>query len=111
MVNCRLRNGLLGSVRVKIVVLTKHEHLGLRKHRGYKVMLRQDLGPELVFRKYGRIHVPAKPLLGSLYRGYHVAERHVAYDEQIHVTGGMKLTACGRTEDERREHPVGERHE
>src|SRR3954468_1635933 len=100
--NSRLRDGLLGSLRVKIVVLTKHEHLGLRKHRGYKVMLRKDLGPELVFRKYGRIHVPPKPLLGSLYRGYHVGERHVADNEQVHVTGGMKLSACGRTEDKRR---------
>src|SRR5262245_51207096 len=74
-------------------------------------MFRQHLAPELVFRKDGRIHVPPKPLLGSLYRGYHVAERHVADDEQINVTGGMKLTARGRTEDKRRAHPVGERHE
>ena len=100
--NCRLRDGLLGSLRVKIVVLTKHEHLGLPKHRGYKVVLRQDLGPELVFREYGWIHVPPEALLRSLNRGYDVAEGHVADDQQIDVTGGMKLTACGRTEDERR---------
>ena len=81
--SCRLRDGLLGSLRVKIVVLADHKHLGLPKHRGYEVMLRQDLGPELFFRKYGWIHVPPKPLLGSLYRGDHVAERHVADDEQI----------------------------
>lgn len=37
-------------------------------------MLRQDLGPELAFRKYGWIHIPPKALLGSLYRGYYVAE-------------------------------------
>ena len=72
--NSRLRDGLLDSLRVKIVVFTKHEHLGLPNHRGYKVMLRLNLGTELVFREYGWIHVPPEALLRALNRGYDVAE-------------------------------------
>jgi hypothetical protein len=46
-----------------------------------------------------------------LYRGYHVAECRVADDKKIDVAGGMKLTACGRTEDERCAQTIGERHQ
>lgn len=92
-------------------VAAEDEHLRFREHRHQKMLLRANLGSELVCRVHGRIDIPPKSFFSSLYRCDHICEGRFTNDQQIDVTGGVELTPRSRAEHERRVHTICEGHQ
>src|SRR5438309_7427785 len=103
--------GLLCYEITQVAFSAEDKHLRFGEYDCTKMLLRQNLGSKLICRVHGRIDIPPKSFLSSLYGRDHVAEGHFTTDQEIDVTGGVELTPRGRAEHEGRAHSTSERHQ
>lgn len=81
--------------RVQPVFIAKNEQLRFSDHLRQEVMLCFNLPSELVYRVHGRIDIPPKSFLCTLYHRDHITKGRFTNNHQIDVARSVKLTSRG----------------